>query len=245
MLEIRNLTVGIDDNILLQDINMCIPDGETHILMGPNGSGKSTLIKTIMGMSGPEVMEGKIIFRGTDITDMDIDQRAKLGIGIALQNPPSVPEITLAGITDKIVSCNGKVDRDRLAEQLNCGYLMDRGLNHNLSGGERKRSELFQLMVQNPKLVMIDEPEAGVDLDNLVIVGNALKELLKGGKIKSRITSGLMITHTGNILEYVNADKGYILMDKTILCSGNPRDLFETISKYGYERCCECNLQTN
>ncbi|MDD3428344.1 MAG: ABC transporter ATP-binding protein, partial [Caldisericia bacterium] len=127
------------------------------------------------------------------------------------------------------------------SENLNLKEHLKRDINDGFSGGEIKRSELLQILCQNPSLVLLDEPESGVDLDNLSVIGELINELLEKDKVKGRIRSGLIVTHLGYILNFVNSDKGHVLMDGKIICSGNPRDLFEEIKKHGFERCKECN----
>jgi Fe-S cluster assembly ATP-binding protein len=242
MLRVEHLTVQAGNQIILEDISFTIPPGQTHLLLGPNGSGKSTLLRAIMGLGETKVVEGKIYFKGEDVTDLSLDERARLGMGIAMQKPPVLPEVTLQGLAEILAEKFGN-GWETVAKELNCEYLLNRGLNVMFSGGESKRAELFQLMIQRPQLLLVDEPESGVDLENIVLIGKVLKFLLKAEKIKEREHSGLIITHTGHILNYINADKGYILIKGRLVCEGNPRDLFEEISKHGFEGCLECVVQ--
>ncbi len=239
MLELRNLTVKVEGEPILKDINMEIPRGETHILLGPNGSGKTTLLKAIMGMGGVEV-EGKILLEGNDLTNMSVDERARAGMGIALQKSPAVPEITLKELLRITEEKHGTDGMEEKIKSLNCDYLLERGVNEKFSGGEMKRSELLQLLVQDPKVVLVDEPESGVDLDNIVIIGEALKRLLKSSKEVEKKRAALVITHTGHIMDYLNADRGYVLVRGSLACTGNPRDLFEEVNQHGFEGCLEC-----
>ncbi len=241
MLELQNVNVIAEGKPILTDISFKIPDGETHILMGPNGSGKTTLLHAIMGTGNIEIKSGQIIFEGEDITALPTHERARRGIGVAAQRPPVIQELTLATLVDLVKKAgNGAKNVDELVQTMNCGYLMDRRFNVNFSGGEVKRAEFLQLLVQDPKLALIDEPESGVDLDNIAVIGRALHRLLKQEKVLDRHKSGLIITHTGYILEYLNADRGYVLIDGHIACSGNPRDLFEEVEIHGYEGCEQC-----
>ena len=125
-------------------------------------------------------------------------------------------------------------------KKLNLADHLNRGLNDGFSGGEMKRSELLQLMVQRPDLVLIDEPESGVDIENIALVGEAINALLGKDKVKDQKRGAIIITHTGYILDFVNADKGYIIFDGNLVCRGNPRDILSEIKKYGYRRCAEC-----
>ncbi len=242
MLKIENLSVSVEDKLILKNVNLEIGEGETHILLGPNGGGKTTLLLTIMGLPKYKVLNGRIIFRGTDITNMSIDNRSKLGIGLMFQKPPRVTGVKLLQICE--LASNKKLkplEIEKFSEKLNLREHLNRDINDGFSGGEMKRSELLQILCQNPSLVLLDEPESGVDLDNLSIVGELINELLEKDKVKGRIRSGLIVTHLGYILNFVNSDKGHVLMDGEIICSGNPRDLFEEIKKHGFERCKECN----
>ncbi len=241
MLQLRDVTVKVEGEVILKNINLVIPRGETHILLGPNGSGKTTLLKAIMGMGGAEV-EGEILLDGQNIADLSVDERARLGMGIALQKSPAVPEISLQEILQITGEKHGTDEMEEKIESLNCGYLLERGLNENFSGGEMKRSELLQLLVQDPKVVLVDEPESGVDLDNIVIIGEALKRLLKSPREIEKKRAALVITHTGHIMDYLNADRGYVLVRGSITCAGNPRDLFEEVNQNGFEGCLECQI---
>ncbi|HEY8345448.1 MAG TPA: ATP-binding cassette domain-containing protein [Bacillota bacterium] len=239
MLTVEKLSVKAGGQLILDEVSLTIPAGETHILMGPNGSGKSTLLRAIMGLGDLEVVSGRIIFQDRDVTKLPIDERARLGIGLAMQHSPVLPEVTLEGLAQVLGDRYGN-DWRPLATALNCDYLLERGLNDRFSGGESKRAELFQLLIQRPQLLLVDEPESGVDLVNIAVVGKALHQLLKQGKIKDREHSGLIITHTGHILDYLNADQGYVMINGKLVCEGNPRDLFEEISKHGFEGCVAC-----
>ncbi|WAM31793.1 ABC transporter ATP-binding protein [Caldicellulosiruptor naganoensis] len=245
MLEIIDLHVEVGSKEILKGVSLTIPDGETHILFGPNGSGKTTLMMSIMGLPKYKITSGKIIFNGIDITYMPTHERAKLGIGMMFQKPPAIRGVELKKLSEIIKSIrNTDADIQEYARILNLKEHLSREVNYGFSGGEIKRSELLQLLCQKPSLVLLDEPESGVDLDNITLLGNVIKKLLKGEKIKKRHTSGLIVTHTGYILEYVNADKGHILMDGKIVCSGSAEDLFEEIRQNGFGRCENCLQDT-
>lgn len=245
MLEIIDLHVEVGSKEILKGISLTIPDGETHILFGPNGSGKTTLMMSIMGLPKYKVTSGKIIFNGIDITYMPTHERAKLGIGMMFQKPPAIRGVELKKLSEIIKSLrNTDVDVDEYAKILNLEEHLSREVNLGFSGGEIKRSELLQLICQRPNLVLLDEPESGVDLDNISLLGNMIKKLLKGEKVRKRQTSGLIVTHTGYILEYINADKGHILIDGKLVCSGPAKDLFEEIRQNGFGRCEGCLQDT-
>lgn len=246
MLEIVDLTVEVEGRTVLRDINMDVMSGYTSVLFGPNGSGKSTLLMTIMGFSNYKVRNGSIIFGGEDITDMPIHERAKRGIGMLLQRPPNIVGVRLGDLV-RAAATEG-VDVGTLAEKLDMKDFMTRDVNVGFSGGELKRSELLQLAAQNPCLYLLDEPESGVDLESIDRVGGTIRELLSGrlgcaGKKGEDGKSALVITHTGQILDYIEADRAYVLCEGTIRCTGNPRELLEQIQRRGYEECVQCKLQ--
>lgn len=240
MLELKNLSVSIEGKPVLKNINLTIPEGETHILFGPNGSGKTSLIMTIIGFPQYKVTEGKIIFKGEDVTEQSIEYRAKKGLGIAFQNPPVIKGLKLRKMVELLKS--EEMDIEPFIEKLRMEELIDRDINLGFSGGERKRSELLQILAQNPGFLFLDEPESGVDIENMDIMGKVLGEFLQRNRVKNRDKSGFIITHTGYILEYVNADKGYILIDGQTVCEGNPYRIFKNIQEKGFKECAACKI---
>ncbi len=225
-------------------MNLHIAQGETIVLFGPNGSGKTSLLKTIVGIPKYSVESGRILFRGEDITELTIDERARLGIGIAFQRPPAVRGVKLKDMLRICMEKRGDFKEEKInefARKLNLLDCLGRDINLGFSGGEIKRSELLQLLAQNPDFIMLDEPDSGVDLVSINLVGKVINELLEKEKIASnRTKAGLIITHAGYILDYVNADRGCIMLNGTIICCGNPRDLLEEIRTKGYEGCVRC-----
>jgi Fe-S cluster assembly ATP-binding protein len=239
MLRVEDLWLSLGEKQVLKGVNFSMNYGEVHMLFGPNGAGKTSFIMALMGFPKYKVDQGKIYFKGEDVTERDLHERAKLGMGISFQRPPTVRGVTLRKFIE-IVNGAGGGDIMNIAEKLNLLDHLDRGLNEGFSGGEMKRSELFQLMVQRPDLVFIDEPESGVDLENIALVGDAINTLLGKDKVKDPKRSAVIITHTGYILDYVNPDKGYIIVDGKLVCGGNPRDILREIKSHGYRRCAEC-----
>ncbi|PKL61699.1 MAG: ABC transporter ATP-binding protein [Methanomicrobiales archaeon HGW-Methanomicrobiales-2] len=240
MLDISDLHVNVDGTEKLHDINLHIGQGETHILMGPNGSGKSTLLKAIMGFGGYTITSGSIIFKGQDITGMPIHERAHLGIGMMFQHPPTISGLKLGKLL-AATSHLGEGAIEALAQAVNMEHFLARDTNVGFSGGEIKRSEVLQLKVQQPDFLMLDEPESGVDLENMSLMGKEIAGLLeKDVHIVNRRRSGLIITHTGYILDYLEADQGHVLIDGQIRCHGNPREILRVVKEKGYGECVRC-----
>jgi Fe-S cluster assembly ATP-binding protein len=244
MLEIENFSAIVDGKRILTDVNLSIAEGETMALFGPNGSGKTTLLKAILGFPAYKVEAGKIIFKGEDITALPMDERSRRGIGLAFQNPPIVKGIRLGHMLYITMAKRGEVSEKKIAEyaeKLKLSDFLSRDLNSGFSGGEIKRSELLQLIIQNPDLTLFDEPDSGVDLENIHLVGDVINDLLGKGKVKGRkLHSSLIITHAGYILDYVNPDRACIMLDGSIRCIGNPRDILREIREKGYEECARC-----
>jgi Fe-S cluster assembly ATP-binding protein len=240
MLKVENLWVSVGDRQVLKGVSFSMNYGEINMLFGPNGAGKTTFMMTLMGFPRYKIEQGRIYFKGEDVTSKDLYERARLGLGVSFQRPPTVRGVTLKKIVDIISGGSGREGIVADIDKLNLSGHLERGLNDGFSGGEMKRSELLQLMVQRPDLVLIDEPESGVDIENIALVGEAINSLLGKDKVKDPKRSAIIITHTGYILDFVNADKGYIIFDGNLLCRGNPRDILSEIKKYGYRRCAEC-----
>jgi Fe-S cluster assembly ATP-binding protein len=243
VLEIKNLSVNVDGKELLHDINLTIPEGEVHTLLGPNGSGKTTLIMTIMGFTQYKVTQGRILFGDQDITEMDLTTRARLGISIMQQRPPTIAGVKLRHVLDYTI--NGVPQRNQevqaLVRESQMISFMDRDLNAGLSGGEIKRSELLQLLASKPRFAMMDEPDSGVDLESLALIGNMINKLFSIDSACSvKRKSGLIITHTGHILDYIQADKAHIMLAGRVACSGNSHLVLDMIKEHGYEGCVHC-----
>jgi Fe-S cluster assembly ATP-binding protein len=244
VLKIENLSVAVEDKQILHNINLSIQNGETHVLFGPNGAGKSTLLMAIMGFPKYRVTSGRIFFKDRDITDLSVDERARMGIGMSFQRPPVVRGVTTRDMVAACLKNSGNGDDIiKLAEKADLNDFLERDINYGFSGGEIKRSELMQLLAQRPELTLMDEPESGVDLVNIALIGELMNELLeKNCPIQERKCMGLIITHTGHILNYVNARTGYIMCDGTIGCTGDPHEMLSTIRERGYGECIKCYL---
>lgn len=243
LLEIKELCVAVDGQELLHHVNLAIPDREVHTLLGPNGSGKTSLMMTIMGFSAYRITQGQILFDEQDITELDLTGRARLGITVAQQRPPTMAGVKLRHVLEYATAAVPERVReiDLLVSQARMEPFLERDINRGLSGGEIKRSELLQLLAGQPRLAMMDEPDSGVDLESLAIVGEMINSLFSQDSlcpVKRR--AGLIITHTGHILDYVQADKAHIMLNGTIACSGNPHLILDIIREHGYEECARC-----
>lgn len=238
LLEIEDLSVSIGGKQVLKDVNLRVGTGETHALFGPNGTGKTTLLNAIAGIPRYTVDGGKIIFKGKDITHMSMDERARLGIGMAFQRPPAIRGLKLK---DLIKIINSTADAGTILKKMDFEAFADRDVNRGFSGGEVKRSEMVQLLAQQPDFVMLDEPDSGVDLENIKLIGEAINTLTqKDRRPSSRTKSGIIITHFGHILDYMKTDRAHVMLGGTIVCSGNPIEILQQIKKSGYEGCVAC-----
>jgi Fe-S cluster assembly ATP-binding protein len=255
MLLIEDLQVQLKGQTILKHIDLMIKPGETHVLFGPNGSGKTSLLMTLMGYPQYEVVGGKIEFKGVDITRMPINERATLGIGMSYQRPPTIHGLKTRQMVNICSGGEAVPSIEDMAKQVNFEAFLDRDVNSGFSGGEIKRSELLQLIAQNPDLMLFDEPESGVDMENIELVGKSIARLLDKEihpaenksiieQKRERTKMGLIITHTGYILDYVVADKGQVLYDGVLSCTTNPREILECIGQIGYKECVRCIIES-
>ncbi|HEY0721334.1 MAG TPA: ATP-binding cassette domain-containing protein [Gammaproteobacteria bacterium] len=235
LLAINDLWVEVGGKPVLRGVELCIPNGEVHILFGPNGSGKSTLLAAVMGLPGYHISQGTIEFRGKRINGLETNEIAQLGIGLAFQHPPPIRGVPLQTFIAAIDN-SGTLDSGFRALHLDSHRR--RELNCGFSGGELKRSEILKLYAQSPELILLDEPESGVDLENLAIITRAINQILQQHHpFEIRRNGGLIISHAGFILNYVEANRGHIILDGRIVCSGDPREMFEGIRSEGYSHC--------
>jgi Fe-S cluster assembly ATP-binding protein len=194
-----------------------------------------------MGFPKYRVTKGKILFKGKDITMLPLDERARLGIGMSFQRPPVIRGVKMRDMLAAALRGGSEKSINQLAQKANLADFLDREINYGFSGGEIKRSEMMQLLAQKPELSLLDEPESGVDLVNIALIGELINELLeKNCPIRTRKCMGLIITHTGHILDYVNARTGYVMLDGRIICEGDPHEILKTIKEKGYEECAKC-----
>ena len=241
MIKIENLKASIDDKDILKGINLDIPAGEVHVIMGRNGSGKSTLANVIAGNETYEVDGGNITMEDTDITEMSIENRALEGIFLCFQYPVAIPGVSMAYFLRSALNAHrkyqGKEEMDAL-EFLNKakGILSELGLddsflkrsiNDGFSGGEKKKSEILQLLTIDPKLAVLDETDSGLDVD-------ALRTVAKGvNKFKNENNSVLIITHYQRLLDYIKPDVVHLMIDGQIVKTGD-MSLVEKVEKDGY-----------
>ncbi len=239
LLDIQNISVSIDSMQVLKNINLQIKEGETHVLMGPNGAGKSTLGNAIMGNPLYKIDGGRILFGGQDLTTESADKRARAGLFLSFQNPLEVPGISLeAFIRSALAQRTGeRVKLFQFQKELKaCMELLNmdasyagRDLNVGFSGGERKKSEILQLLMLHPKLAVLDETDSGLDVDAVRTVSKGIEAYKKthGGAL-------LVITHSTRILESLSVDRTHIMVKGSIIQTGDA-SLVAAINKGGFE----------
>ena len=242
MLKIKNLNAGIEENQILKGINLEVKAGEVHAIMGPNGSGKSTLSSVIAGKEEYEVEEGSIDFIGKDLLALDPEERAHLGVFLSFQYPIEIPGISVSNFIKTSVNEKRKalglgpmpakdllkMMREKM-ELLSIkeGYL-SRNMNEGFSGGEKKRNEIFQMAMLEPKLAILDETDSGLDIDALRIVASGVN------KLKTNDNATIVITHYQRLLEYIIPDYVHVLHDGKIVRSGG-KELAIELEKRGYD----------
>ena len=238
MLEIENLHASVESTPIIKGVNLEINPGEVHAIMGPNGSGKSTLANVLMGNPVYEIKEGKITFSGEDITEEPVDNRAKKGMFLAFQYPESIPGVTIVNMLKTALTNIEETEYTTVELRLKVAEAMkdlglspdfvDRYLNDGFSGGERKRNEILQLAVLNPKLAILDETDSGLDVDGLRIVGEGISNL------RTPDRGYLVVTHYQRLLEYVKPDYVHVFVDGNIVETGGT-ELSDKLEKEGYE----------
>lgn len=240
ILEVIDLHVNVADREVLKDINLSVEKEEIHVLMGPNASGKTTLVLTIMGYPNYKITGGRVNFDGEDLAGKDVSERARLGIGLAYQNSPDIRGVKLRDLLRFIAGEEPwnpvKQNEDKIASRylrevgLNPESFLSRDVNLGFSGGERKRSELAQVFAMKPRLMILDEPDSGVDIDSLKLIGQEIV------RVVSKLgCSVLIITHHRHILDYLKSDVAHIIYDGRIISSGEPDVIIPKIEAVGYE----------
>lgn len=235
LLEVKNLTVkSADGKEILKGIDFAMKRGEVQAILGPNGSGKSTFGQVIMGNPKFIVEKGNIFFQGKDIKRLSPEKRAKMGLVMSWQSPPSVKGVKFSQLLDKI-----KKNDFKLKEIKN---ISDRELNVDLSGGEKKISELAQILSLNPKLVIFDEIDSGLDIKRSQAVAEVIKKELLNKKAWASV---LLITHSGAILDLLKPNITNIIVEGKIICKEKDyKKVLGVIKKYGYEKCKECKISS-
>ncbi|MHC5250239.1 Fe-S cluster assembly ATPase SufC [Enterococcus sp. LJL120] len=239
VLEIKNLHVAIEDKEILKGVNLTMKTGEIHAIMGPNGTGKSTLSAAIMGNPNYEVTKGEILFDGENILELEVDERARLGLFLAMQYPSEIPGITNAEFMRAAINAKRDEDHkisvmeflkklDAKMELLNMPEEMaERYLNEGFSGGEKKRNEILQLLMLEPTFAILDEIDSGLDIDALKVVAKGVNDM-RGDNFGS-----LIITHYQRLLNYITPDVVHIMMDGRVVLTGDA-DLAKRLEAEGY-----------
>jgi len=242
MLEIKNLHAGIDGKEILRGLDLSIQAGEVHAIMGPNGSGKSTLANVLAGRPNYSVTSGEVLYEGKDLLSMPAEERAREGVFLAMQYPVEIPGVNniyfLKAAYNAVRKHRGEEELDAMeflqlvrqkmkVVELDESFL-NRGVNEGFSGGEKKRNEIFQMAVLDPKLAVLDETDSGLDIDALRVVANGVNEL------RSEKHAVLVITHYQRLLTYLVPDFVHVLANGQIVKSGG-KELAEELEQKGYE----------
>ena len=242
LLEIKDLNAGVDGKQILKGINLNINEGEVHAIMGPNGSGKSTLAAILAGREGYEITAGQVLYDGKDLLDLDPEERAREGLFLAFQYPVEIPGVNstyfLKSALNEIRKHKGQPEldamefltlvKDRMKVLDLDEDLLRRSVNEGFSGGEKKRNEIFQMAVLEPRLAVLDETDSGLDIDALKIVSNGVNKLRRADNAQ------LVITHYQRLLNYIVPDYVHVLVDGRIVRTGDKQLAFELEEK-GYD----------
>src|SRR5215204_1982457 len=242
MLTVRNLHAGIEGKKILKGLNLEIKAGEVHAIMGPNGSGKSTLASVLAGRSDYEVLEGSVTFMGKDILELAPEERAGEGIFMAFQYPVEIPGLTTTNFiktaVNEVRKYRGeasldavqflKLMKEKMALMEIGQSLLSRSLNEGFSGGEKKRNEIFQMAMLEPKLAILDETDSGLDIDAIRIVANGVN------KLRNKDNAVLLVTHYQRLLDYIVPDFVHVLYNGQIVKSG-PKELALELEERGYD----------
>lgn len=239
-LEIKDLHVSIEDKEILKGVNLTINTGEIHAIMGPNGTGKSTLSSAIMGHPSYEVTQGEVLLDGVNILELDVDERAKAGLFLAMQYPSEITGVTNADFMRSAINAKREEGQEinlmqfikKLDKQMDFldidKDMAQRYLNEGFSGGEKKRNEILQLMMLEPKFAILDEIDSGLDIDALKVVSKGINQM------RGEEFGALMITHYQRLLNYITPDKVHVMYGGKFVKSGGP-ELAKRLEEEGYE----------
>ncbi|GBW35034.1 Fe-S cluster assembly ATPase SufC [Staphylococcus aureus] len=239
-LEIKDLHVSIEDKEILKGVNLTINTDEIHAIMGPNGTGKSTLSSAIMGHPSYEVTKGEVLLDGVNILELDVDERAKAGLFLAMQYPSEITGVTNADFMRSAINAKREEGQEINLMQFikkldkNMDFLdidkdmAQRYLNEGFSGGEKKRNEILQLMMLEPKFAILDEIDSGLDIDALKVVSKGINQM------RGENFGALMITHYQRLLNYITPDKVHVMYAGKVVKSGGP-ELAKRLEEEGYE----------
>ncbi len=242
VLEINDLSVSTSGSKILDGLNLSVKKGETHAIMGPNGSGKSTLAKTIAGHTDYEINSGTIKFLGNDLISMPIEERSNLGLFLGFQYPIEIPGLSNTAFLKAAINAQRKynnledipaneflLELKSKADQLGLDQsFLSRGVNEGFSGGEKKRNEILQMLMLNPKVSILDETDSGLDIDSMKIVADGVKST------RNKETSTIVITHYERLLNYIEPDYVHVINDGQIIKTGD-LNLANELEKKGYE----------
>ena len=239
-LEIKDLHVSIEDKEILKGVNLTINTGEVHAIMGPNGTGKSTLSSAIMGHPSYEVTQGEVLLDGVNILELEVDERAKAGLFLAMQYPSEITGVTNADFMRSAINAKREEGQEinlmqfikKLDKQMDFldidKDMAQRYLNEGFSGGEKKRNEILQLMMLEPKFAILDEIDSGLDIDALKVVSKGINQM------RGEDFGALMITHYQRLLNYITPDKVHVMYGGKVVKSGGP-ELAKRLEEEGYE----------
>ncbi|EGQ3402843.1 Fe-S cluster assembly ATPase SufC [Staphylococcus pseudintermedius] len=239
-LEIKDLHVSIDDKEILKGVNLTINTGEIHAIMGPNGTGKSTLSSAIMGHPSYEVTQGEVLLDGVNVLELEVDERAKAGLFLAMQYPSEITGVTNADFMRSAINAQREEGNEinlmqfikKLDKQIDFldmdKDMAQRYLNEGFSGGEKKRNEILQLMMLQPKFAILDEIDSGLDIDALKVVSKGINEM-RGEEFGS-----LIITHYQRLLNYITPDHVHVMYNGIVVKSGGA-ELAKRLEEEGYE----------
>jgi Fe-S cluster assembly ATP-binding protein len=238
MLKIENLHVEVDGNEIVKGLDLEVGLGEIHAIMGPNGSGKSTLANVLMGHPRYDITDGTVTFEGEDVLELEPDERAKMGLFLAFQYPSEVPGVSVANFLRTAVNSVReeelnpmemyKLLQEKMAVMRMDPKFAERYLNEGFSGGEKKRNEILQMLMLEPRLAILDETDSGLDIDALQVVARGVNEM-RGPEF-----SAVLITHYQRILRYIEPDRVHVMLDGRLVTSGG-KELAEDLEEKGYD----------